>query len=104
MNRLKIETVVANQSGTMEADTISKNGRSLKSQMSKRNFFKVAACLCFFFFVTPLVVEGQENDVVFRFEKKNTAEAYGKNVREKLGILNAVNHIEKQIYRIKNNK
>lgn len=34
---LTIETAVANQSGAMEADTISKNGRNLKSQMSKSN-------------------------------------------------------------------
>jgi len=34
---LTIGTAVANQSGAMEADTISKNGRSLKSQMSKKN-------------------------------------------------------------------
>jgi len=31
---LTIEAAVANQSGAMEADTISKNGRSSKSQMS----------------------------------------------------------------------
>ena len=38
---LTIGTAVANQSGAMEADTISKNGRSLKSQMSRGNFFRV---------------------------------------------------------------
>jgi len=32
----KIKEAVANQSGAMEADTISKNGRSLKSQMSRK--------------------------------------------------------------------
>ena len=31
------ELAVANQSGAMEADTISKNGRSSKSQMSRGN-------------------------------------------------------------------
>ena len=30
---------VANMSGAMEADTISKNGRSSKSQMSRENLF-----------------------------------------------------------------
>jgi len=35
---LSIETAVANCSGAMEADTISKNGRSSKSQMSRRQF------------------------------------------------------------------
>jgi len=34
---LTIETAVANQSGAMEADTISKNGQSSKSQMSRGN-------------------------------------------------------------------
>ena len=33
----KSEVAVVNQSGAMEADTTSKNGRSLKSQMSRRN-------------------------------------------------------------------
>ena len=37
-----IGTVVANQGGAMEADTISKNGRSLKSRMSKRSIFIIA--------------------------------------------------------------
>ena len=31
-------TAVANQGGAMEADTISKNGRSSKSHMSSRNY------------------------------------------------------------------
>jgi len=34
---LTIEKAVANQSGAMEADTISKNGRNLKSQKSRVN-------------------------------------------------------------------
>ena len=34
---LTIEAAVANRSEAMEADTISKNGRSLKSQMSRIN-------------------------------------------------------------------
>ena len=34
---LTIETAVANQSGAMEADTISKNGASSKSHTSRRN-------------------------------------------------------------------
>jgi len=38
MNYLKFKAAIANQGGTMEADTISKNGRSLKSQMSRGNF------------------------------------------------------------------
>src|SRR5215471_10433439 len=35
----KSEVAVANQSGAMGAETISKNGRSLKSQMSRGNTF-----------------------------------------------------------------
>ena len=41
-NNLKKGAAVANQGGAMEADTISKNGRSSKSQMSK---VKKVACL-----------------------------------------------------------
>jgi hypothetical protein len=38
MNQLEFKTVAAaNNSGAMEADTISKNGRSSKSQMSREN-------------------------------------------------------------------
>jgi len=39
-SRLVVETAVANQSEAMEADTISKHGRSSKSQMSRRNLKK----------------------------------------------------------------
>ena len=37
LNNLRNETAVANQSEVMEADTISKNGRSSKSHMSRGN-------------------------------------------------------------------
>ena len=36
MNRFFLEAAVANQGGAMEAETIRKNGRSLKSQTSIR--------------------------------------------------------------------
>ena len=36
-NPIKCKTAVANNSEAMEADTISKNGRSLKSQTSRVN-------------------------------------------------------------------
>jgi len=36
-SNLVSKTAVANQGGTMEADTILKNGRSSKSQMSRGN-------------------------------------------------------------------
>jgi len=42
-----IEAAVANQSGAMEADTISKNGRSSKSQMSRINNDNKVAILVF---------------------------------------------------------
>ena len=45
MSRLQIETAAANQSGAMEAETISKNGRSLKSLMSKVNILKFVLAL-----------------------------------------------------------
>jgi len=38
-NRLEKEAAVANNCRAMEADTISKNGRSSKSQTSRRNKF-----------------------------------------------------------------
>ena len=37
MSRLKFKVAVANQSGAMEAETISKNGRNPKSQTSRAN-------------------------------------------------------------------
>jgi len=40
MNRFRFRAAVAN-GGAMEADTISKNGRSLKSQTSKGKLFKL---------------------------------------------------------------
>ena len=39
LSRLTNETAVANQSGAMEAETISKNGDSPKTQSSRANFF-----------------------------------------------------------------
>ena len=52
LNTLVIENAVANQSEAMEAETISKNGKNLKSQMSRKNIFKKAfstilAAACF---------------------------------------------------------
>ena len=42
MSRLKFKkTAVANQSGAMEADTISKNGRSSKSHTSRGHFLRI---------------------------------------------------------------
>jgi uncharacterized repeat protein (TIGR02543 family) len=41
-SNFSVETAVANQSGAMETDTISKNGRSSKSQMSRVNFLVIA--------------------------------------------------------------
>jgi|GEM_PF-7061660 len=40
-SNFSIEAAVANCSGAMEADTISKNGRSSKSHMSRNNFLKL---------------------------------------------------------------
>ena len=40
MNRLKSNKAVARQNGTMEADTISKNGAIPKSRTGRRNIHK----------------------------------------------------------------
>jgi len=51
ISNLTIGTAIANQSGAMEANTISKNGRNLKSQMNRRSFntsiILIFAFLCF---------------------------------------------------------
>ena len=44
-SNFSIKAAVANCSGAIEADTISKNGRSLKSQMSKENIGRKLVCL-----------------------------------------------------------
>ena len=49
---LTIGTAVANQSGAMEADTISKNGRSSKSHTSRRNKYSLVIFVCLFCFAT----------------------------------------------------
>ena len=41
----KVDTAVANFGGAMEADTISKHGRSSKSQMSRGNFLRTTYVL-----------------------------------------------------------
>ena len=63
-SNFSIETAVANCSGAMEADTISKNGRILKSQMSRENFLKL---IVFFIVIcTSVGAWGQ----TFRFVEK----------------------------------
>ena len=47
-----VEAAVVNQSGAMEADTISKNGRNSKSHMSRRNRYSLFLFVCLFFFST----------------------------------------------------
>jgi hypothetical protein len=50
-SNLTIGTAVVNQSGAMEADTISKNGRSLKNHTSKGNFLIMLLSIFFIGFV-----------------------------------------------------
>ena len=50
-SNLTIGTAVANQSGAMEADTISKNGRSLKSHTSRGNFLIMLLSIFFTGFI-----------------------------------------------------
>ncbi|MCL2072471.1 MAG: hypothetical protein FWH18_00965 [Marinilabiliaceae bacterium] len=61
-NELVTETAVVDKGGAMEADTISKNGRSSKSQTSRGNFL----CLVFFTFLVSAVMfyncEDNENN------------------------------------------
>ena len=47
-SNITIETAPSNQNGTMEADTISKNKRSLKSQMSRSNKCLPLLVICLF--------------------------------------------------------
>ena len=77
---LKTTEAVVICNGAMESGDHFKNGVSSKNLMSRGNFFKAAVCLCFFLFVAPLVVvgQGQENDLVYLFETKKTADVYGK--------------------------
>jgi len=48
-SNFSVETAVVNQSGAMEADTISKNEASLKSYMSRGNFKKILSVFVFCF-------------------------------------------------------
>ena len=58
MSNLKFREAVAN-SGAMEANTISKNGRSLKSQMSRGDFLKKA---CFALLTAGAMISGCNKD------------------------------------------
>jgi len=72
-SKLTIEAVVANQSGTMEADTISKNGRSLKSQMSRENFLII---VCFALSAMGIIFSGCNNKIKKDDEIKKDAKEY----------------------------
>ena len=61
LSNLTIKAAVANQGGAMEADTILKNGRSLKSQMSRRNFLR-NACFAVLLTVFMLVSCSKKDD------------------------------------------
>jgi hypothetical protein len=76
--KLVAETAVANQSGAMEADTISKHGRSSKSQMSRFN-----RCLALLAFVLiSNLAFAQENNFSFglNLEKNKNDESVGLNL------------------------
>jgi len=51
-SNFSIEVAVANYGGAMEADTISKNGRSSKSLMSRKNKWGLIIFVCLFFIST----------------------------------------------------
>jgi hypothetical protein len=87
MSRLNLVTAVANQSGAMEADTISKNGRSLKSHTSRGN---ISICMLVLLFVISFGVglsactesraqSGSNTKVSVRWEYKILQEGYYTN-------------------------
>jgi len=79
MNRVEFKTVaVANQSGAMEADTISKNGRSSKSQTSRGIFSKtwnMGVILVLFFAQLSIATSCNKDEIVFQSEKAQNLEA-----------------------------
>jgi len=79
LSNLTIETAVANQREAMEAETISKNRQSLKSQMSRVNIFKFV--LAFFVAVSLGMglsacdnanAQGSNSNALVRWEYKIT--------------------------------
>jgi len=76
-----IEAAVANCSGAMEADTISKNGRSSKSQMSRGCFFKKSMfMLAVVFIFNSCEKKGGDDDGVSGFYGTWVGNAYGVSV------------------------
>ena len=75
-SNLTIGRAVANQSEAMEADTISKNGRSLKSHTSRRNFLTIMLGIFFtiaIFFVP--VTSAFAQDKIYYFQSIPTEES-----------------------------
>jgi len=63
MSKLNFEAAVANHGGAMEAETIKKNGRSSKSQMSSRNVFGMNKFIALFA-LTVLILSGCSHRLV----------------------------------------
>jgi len=80
-SNFSIEAAVANCSGAMEADTISKNGQSLKNQISKGNVFSKAILL---FFIGICFV-GSLQAQIFEF-KGTSISIYGLDIPAKITI------------------
>jgi len=79
LSNLTIKAAVANQGGAMEADTILKNGRSLKSQMSKGNLFSKIVL----FFIVICLSTGLQAQI--SNELRTAAERGDKEAQYKLG-------------------
>ena len=89
MKRLVFKTreAVANQSGAMGAETISKNGRSSKSLMSRGNFFKYFGIISFVAVITVVACSFGASNQSVRWEytilyldvKNNEYKTFGDN-------------------------
>ena len=71
-SNLTISAAVVNQSEAMEADTISKHGRSSKSQMSRGNFSKTwtkGVIFAFLFAQLSIATSCNKEEVIFQSEE-----------------------------------
>jgi len=76
-SNFSVETAVANQSGAMEADTISKNGRSSKSHTSRGNFLRISLTITAIFFAFVSFAQDQDNNTDYAKEPKANERVIG---------------------------
>jgi len=78
---LTIETAVANQSGAMEADTISKHGRFPKSQMNRiKIMYLISFCYGLIFSIGNVFAQGNDDILVQEFEKRMIERGFIKKI------------------------